>query len=288
MTISNMATSTFTEFTTQGQLNITDQTALEQFSQSREIGMYSFIWAMEDGVNLIVDSEPIKLKANQILSLTPIQIVQFVAGQNIRFYQFNREFYCIKDHDQAVGCAGDLFFGNNHIPLISLDQNEQQKFELLHQVFLEEMENKDNVQAEMLRMLMARFIIKTTRLLNNNSAAGQLIKKKSDLYRAFNVLVEEHYRRQHSVRFYAEELFKSPKTLANSFSKYKRTPLQIIHDRIVLEAKRLLTYTDHSTKEIAYQLGFEDPSHLSKLFKKYTGTPPSAYKISQRQALTSN
>ena len=113
-----------------------------------------------------------------------------------------------------------------------------------------------------------------------------LIKKKSDLLRQFNMLVEEHFKTEHSVRFYAEKLFKSPKTLANSFAKYQRTPLQIIHDRVILEAKRLLTYTDMSTKEIAYQLGFEDPSHLSKLFKKITGTPPSAFKAAQATTLT--
>lgn len=286
MTVSYMKTSTFTEFHTDAQLSISDHSILAAFKTPRPIGMYSFIWALEDGLELIVDSQPILIKANQILSLTPIQFVQFVQGENARVYQFNREFYCIKDHDQTVGCAGDLFFGNDHMPLINLDESEQHKFELLHQIFMEEMENKDKVQAEMLRMLMARFIIKSTRLLNGNTNKQELVKKKSDLFRAFNMLVEEHFKTQHSVSFYAEKLFKSPKTLANSFSKYERTPLQIIHDRVILETKRLLTYTDMTTKEIAYQLGFDDPSHLSKLFKKYTGTPPSAFKASQAEGFS--
>ena len=282
-----MNTSTFTEFQTNARLEIADQKILEGFTQAKQLGMYSFIWALKDGVELIVDSEPISLQANQILSLTPIQFVQYLGGEDVRVYQFNREFYCIKDHDQTVGCAGDLFFGNDHMPLISLDDNQQHKFELLHQVFLEEMENKDRVQAEMLRMLMARFIIKSTRLLNGNTNPQELVKKKSELFRSFNVLVEEHFKTEHSVGFYADKLFKSPKTLANSFSKYERTPLQIIHDRIILEAKRLLTYTDMTTKQIAYELGFDDPSHLSKLFKKNTGTPPSSYKTAQAGSLIS-
>ena len=280
-----MSKSTFTEFKTNAHLQISDHTALAAFDSAKQIGLYTFIWSLKGQVELMVDSEPITLKENQILSLTPIQFVQYIKGEHLRVYQFNREFYCIKDHDATVGCAGDLFFGNDHMPLITLGGGEQVKFELLHNVFLEEMDNKDRVQAEMLRMLMARFIIKSTRLLNENGEQP-LIKKKSDLLRSFNMLVESHYKNEHSVRFYAEKLFKSPKTLANSFSKYKRSPLQIIHDRIILEAKRLLTYTDMSTKEIAYELGFEDPSHLSKLFKKYTGTPPSTYKSTVTSTLT--
>ena len=65
--------------------------------------------------------------------------------------------------------------------------------------------------------------------------------------------------------------------LAN-FAKLNRSPLQIIHKRIVLEAQRLLSYTDKTAKEIAYEVGFEDASHLSRLFKKYTSQSPSVYK----------
>ena len=211
--------------------------------------------------------------------LTPIQYLEYLGGDNAIIYQFNREFYCIKDHDQEVSCVGILFFGNNNIPVIHLDDIEERKFELLHDVFLDELETKDNIQAEMLRMLMARFIIKGTRLLKNKEGIIETPKStKVDLLRSFNFLVEQHFRTEHSVGFYAEMLFKSPKTLSNNFAKLNRSPLQIIHDRIVLEVKRLLIYTDKSSKEIAYEVGFEDASHLSRLFKKHTSLSPSQFK----------
>ena len=172
-----------------------------------------------------------------------------------------------------------LFFGNTNIPVIPLDDNEQQKFKTLHEVFIDELETKDNIQAEMLRMLMARFIIKSTRLLKAKQGVVETPKSnKVDLLRSFNFLVEQHFKTEHSVSFYADKLFKSPKTLSNNFAKLNRSPLQIIHQRIVLEAKRLLTYTDKTAKEIAYEVGFEDASHLSRLFKKYTSQSPSEFK----------
>lgn len=269
----------FTEFSTNAQFTIKDISYLQKFTNSQQIEAYSFIWTGDVSLQLQVDNVPLEISPNSILALTPIQFVNFISGgEDVIIYQFNREFYCIKDHDQEVGCAGLLFFGNTYIPIISLDAEEQRKYKLLHEIFLDELATKDNIQAEMLRMLMARFIIKTTRILKTTE--GHLKKEdvKLDLLRQYNLLVETHFKSEHSVSFYAEQLFKSPKTLSNAFAKFNKSPLKIIHNRIILEAKRQLMYTDKSAKEIAYDLGFEDASHLSRLFKKHTQLSPSAFK----------
>ncbi|MEM7085641.1 MAG: helix-turn-helix domain-containing protein [Bacteroidota bacterium] len=270
----------FTEFTTNASLTIGDEKILEAFKNPNEVGLFTFIWTRDQGAELIIDGVPIIVNPHQIVSLTPIQTLQFIGGASLFVYQFNREFYCIKDHDEEVSCVGLLFFGNREIPIVSLDSEEQQKFFQLHQVFLDELEHTgDNIQAEMLHMLMARFIMKTTRLLKASDATLPQQQGKLDLLRNFNLLVETHFKEEHSVRFYAEKLFKSPKTLSNSFGKINRSPLKIIHERIILEAKRLLMYSDKTAKEIAYEIGFEDASHLSRMFKKLTGLAPSEFKI---------
>jgi AraC-like DNA-binding protein len=74
-------------------------------------------------------------------------------------------------------------------------------------------------------------------------------------------------------------LNKSPKTLSNLFALYNhKSPLLVIQERIVLEAKRLLFYTEKSSKEIAYYLGFEDANNFSKFFKKHTTISPTDFK----------
>ena len=269
----------FKEFTTSAIFKIENETFLERFIQPRQTELYTFIWTKSQSIEVIIDSIPVTVKPNSILALTPIQYLQVIQLSEVVVYQFNREFYCIKDHDHEVSCVGILFFGNSNIPIIHLDDVERRKFELLHEVFLDELNTKDNIQAEMLRMLMARFIIKSTRLLKAKDGLTETAKSsKVDLLRSFNFLVEQHFKTQHGVAFYAEQLFKSPKTLSNNFAKLNRSPLQIIHERIVLEAKRLLIYTDKTAKEIAYEIGFEDASHLSRLFKKYTSQSPSDFK----------
>ncbi len=270
---------TFKEFSTDALFKIGDHNDLQSFAQPQQVNLYTFIWAKSQPVELTIDSIPLTLQPNHILALTPIQYLQYAGGTDTIVYQFNREFYCIKDHDKEVSCVGMLFFGNTNIPIINLNEIEQHKYKILHEVFIDELETKDNIQAEMLRMLMARFIIKSTRLLKAKEGIIETPKSnKVDLLRSFNFLVEQHFKKEHSVSFYAEQLFKSPKTLSNNFAKLNRSPLQIIHQRIVLEAKRLLTYTDKTAKEIAYEVGFDDASHLSRLFKKYTSQSPSDFK----------
>lgn len=269
----------FKEFSTNAALHINDQSIFQSFLVPKQTELYTFIWTKSKPLQLIIDSVPFVLEANSILALTPIQYLEVKTIEEAIVYQFNREFYCIKDHDHEVSCVGILFFGNSNIPVVSLDKKEQLKFEVLHDVFIDELETKDNIQAEMLRMLMARFIIKSTRLLKAKQGIIETPKSsKVDLLRSFNFLVEQHFREAHSVGFYADKLFKSPKTLSNNFAKLNRSPLQIIHERIVLEAKRLLIYTDKTAKEIAYEVGFDDASHLSRLFKKHTSQSPSDFK----------
>jgi len=272
-------THTFKEFSTNAIFNVGNETDLNSFHTPKQTELYTFIWAQTESIEIIIDSIPLTIQPHSILALTPIQYLQYINGKDAIVYQFNREFYCIKDHDQEVSCVGILFFGNTNIPIIHLDKTEQHKFQILHEVFIDELETKDNIQAEMLRMLMARFIIKSTRLLKAKEGIVETAKSsKVDLLRSFNFLVEQHFKTEHSVSFYAEKLFKSPKTLSNNFAKLNRSPLQIIHERVVLEAKRLLIYSDKSAKEIAYEIGFDDASHLSRLFKKHTSQSPSDFK----------
>lgn len=269
----------FKEFSTNASFNIGNEADLKLFSKAKQTELYTFLWANSDPIEIIIDSIPFTIQTHSILALTPIQYLQYISGNDAIVYQFNREFYCIKDHDQEVSCVGILFFGNTNIPVIHLDKKEQQKFKTLHEVFIDELETEDNIQAEMLRMLMARFIIKSTRLLKAKEGIIETPKSsKVDLLREFNFLVEQHFKKEHSVSFYADKLFRSPKTLSNNFAKLNRSPLQIIHERVVLEAQRLLIYTDKTAKEIAYEVGFDDASHLSRLFKKHTSQSPSDYK----------
>ncbi|NQY31325.1 MAG: helix-turn-helix domain-containing protein, partial [Flavobacteriaceae bacterium] len=207
-----------------------------------------------------------------------ITIEPFTTG--VVSFIFNREFYCIRDHDAEVSCNGLLFFGSSNAPIITLDEKEQERFNLLYLILKEEFETKDQIQGEMLLVLLKRLLIKATRLIKGNLIQPLIKNEQLDLIRQFNLLVEMHFRTKHRVTDYAVLLERSPKTLSNVFLKYNaKTPLKVISERICLEAQRLLLFSKKSVTDIGFELGFTDVSHFSKFFKKHYQQTPAAYRI---------
>ena len=270
----------FNDPKTKAQLQAGDIGFLKSFTQYKKTENYTFIRSGNSPVSIIVDHLPMTLAPFQIISLNPNQRFVFKGGKEATIYQFNREFYCIKDHDREVNCMGVLFFSNELNPIFQLNEKEHLQFERLHEDIVEEFTNEDSIQEEMLQLLLKNFIIKSTRILKKQLEYSENNSSKHHLLKQFNILVEEFYKKEHQVKFYADQLFKSPKTLSNTFHDLGTSPLQIIQNRIVEETKRLLLYSDKSFKEIAFELGYYDASHLSRLFKNQVKIAPTLFKKS--------
>jgi len=252
----------------------------EALSNNRGDDFFKIIWNRGAAMPVHVDAVKFELDRDQLICLTPLQDPELFAPAGDHYLLlFNREFYCIHENDHEVSCEGLLFWGSSELPVITLDSQEQPKFEALFKVFMDELETRDNIQGEMLRMLLKRLIIKGTRLAREQHFPEKINNEQAELIRRFNILVEQHFRERHRVSEYAKMLHKSPKTLSNVFGEAgHKTPLEVIHHRIALEGKRLLLKTDLMAKEVAFRLGFEDQSHFSRFFKKETGMSPSDYR----------
>jgi len=251
----------------------------ERFSITKKT--IKFLWNRNDcPLTIKIDGMNLELLSNQIITVTYLQHVSYVETHlPLSAILFNREFYCISDHDSEVSCNGILFFGTQDIPIITIPQEQLNRFNLLHDVFIEEFSTPDNIQGDMLQMLLKRLIIMSTRLAKEQLIVKTLGNEQIDTIRRFNFLVDMHFRTKRKVADYAELLHKSPKTLSNLFAIYnQKSPQQIILERIALEAKRLINFTDKQNQEIAYELGFNDPAHFSRFFKKMTQMTPSDYR----------
>jgi AraC family transcriptional regulator, transcriptional activator of pobA len=238
---------------------------------------FTIAWNTGKQQTVSIDGTDHSFKSQTLLPIMFNQAFQFGHPKDIIAWQFNREFYCIIDHDVEVSCVGFVFGLHNHF--IALNKEEQQKFDLLLSMFIGEMNTADQIQHEMLLVLLKRLIVNVTRLARKENFTEQVTEDKYNLMRKFNLLVEAHFRSEHAVSYYAERLNKSPKTLSNLFALYNNmSPSQIIQERILIEARRLLSYTDKSAKEITYELGFEDAAYFSAYFKKHTNQSPLEFR----------
>jgi AraC family transcriptional activator of pobA len=255
------------------------------FTRDRFNKYFTIAWNPGSAQKVNIDGAEHEIPANSLLTLLFNQSFSFENPASIVAWQFNREFYCIIDHDSEVSCVGFLFSSTDHM-FVELSERARQKLQLLSSVFIDEFETSDRIQNEMLLVLLKRLIIFVTQLARSGFApVAKTQEEKFHLMRKFNLLVEANFKTEHSVSFYAGQLFKSPKTLSNLFAQFSpKTPSQIIQERIMAEAKRLLFYTDRSVKHITFELGFEDVSYFSNFFKKNAGVSPSEFRNSASQS----
>jgi len=239
----------------------------------------TLIWFQDDQSRLNIDGQSHQFYKHDVVCLTEFHKIKVEEVGQIKLLRFNRDFYCILDHDSEVGCKGILFFGAAQLPRFKIEEENLEKFNHLWSAFEMEIKTRDDHQLDMLQMLLKRMLILSTRLYKEQTSQDRVSPKQSDIIREFNFLVEQHFRTKHAVSEYAELLHKSPKTLSNVFAKLgEKTPSQFIYDRILLESRRVLYFTDQTVSELAYALGFDDVQAFSRFFKRKEGVSPTQYR----------
>jgi AraC-like DNA-binding protein len=244
---------------------------------------FSLILFNKAGAEIMVDGEKLEIQQPQAVFVTPGQYVLFASDQSADDYvvSFNAEFYCIELHDSEVACNGLLFRNNFNVVVIDLDAQQQTVFNNTIAEMIMEFSQDDLLQAEMLKNLLKNLLIRSNRLFRSQQAADLDDESNIDFARKFSQLVERHYLQEKQVEFYAEKMGIAPASLTKKLQKYgSDSPSRIIKNRILTQAKRYLIYSDKSVKEIAFQLGYDDPHYFSRLFLKETNTAPSDYRKS--------
>ena len=237
------------------------------------------LWFTSDNNTVRIDGIPYVFNKHEIVCLTQFHQLDYNQVESVNLLRFNSSFYCILDHDKEVGCKGILYYGTSTVPVISPNDEEVEILETVWKLAKAEFLMHDNLQLEMLQMVLKRILILCTRIYKRQTTLSNLDATHNDLVREFNYLVETHFKSKHTVAEYGELLFKSPKTMSNVFKKLgEKSPLQFIHDRIMLESRRQLWYSDKDVSEIAFELGFSDVQTFSRFFKKQEGKSPSIYR----------
>lgn len=240
------------------------------------------VFFIPSGYELTVDFNHYKTNKPSLFFLTN-QHLSIQKGKDESMLLFyNRDFYCIQIHDKEVACDGLLFHNVFEIPFVELDDSETSLIKSLFQNIQDELEWKDSSAEEMIRTYVKQIIIRATRKWkkqNLDNDTHRIPGSELDIFRDFSRHLEIHFRKKHNVAEYADLLHIAPKTLTHKFKNLNlESPNQLIINRILLEAKRLLFYTDKPIKEIAYDLGYEDPAYFNRLFTNKTGSTPANFK----------
>jgi AraC family transcriptional activator of pobA len=131
-----------------------------------------------------------------------------------------------------------------------------------------------------MRAYLALVAIEVARLAASRARSGSVTLRPADpTVEALRKLVDEHFRSERQLGFYAAKLAMTPDRLNDHVKRAAGvTAGHLIRQRVLTEAKRQLVFTTEPIQEIAYELAFSDHSHFTRFFRKQTGMTPQAFR----------
>ena len=248
-------------------------------NKPEQVDAYSIYWIKEGKGTYNIDFKSYDFDENVLFFLSPGQVFSVDSEKIKEAYKltFIRDFYCIQAHDKEVACNGVLFNNVYETPFVKPCENDIKKLSFILESLIEEFNNTETAQYDMLQTYLKQFIIHSVRIQKEHYPIKTDVESR--LFKDFSVLVEQNYKTEHSVTDYANRLGVSPKSLTKNFQKVgATTPSNFIKNRIILEAKRQLIYSNESVKQIAYDLGFNDSAYFTRFFTKATSKSPLQFK----------
>ncbi len=245
--------------------------------QSRRIMKYVLVWCSSGSVTMVVDENEFVLKANSVITITSGQVHYFKKTKAATGFvlEFTFDFFCKTDSDIELVFHNSLFchFAMNEV--ILLGKSEVVRKELL------QIEIELNVKPyQYLISLHSRIELMLVEINRCKIKQGGEIYKPDALFLKFLETVRSNFKKNLSVKQIAVSLSITEAKL-NEVSKLHtgKTAQNVIYGLVASEAKRLFTYEKLSVKEVAYELGFNDPFYFSNFFKKQTKQSPKLYRV---------
>lgn len=229
---------------------------------------------------IFVDFVEYDFKGKTVFFTSPFQNIQILSKTNIKIQMlsFHGDFYCIEFHKKEVACNGLLFNNIYLFPHFSLTEST---FNEISDYFskIKEINPSEDFSGAVLRSYLQLILAICSKVKSKFLPEKDLIKKDFTELKDFQNLVEQHFLVEKSPAFYADLLHISPNALSKKIkAEFKKTPSQIIQERVILEAKKQIHLTRKPMKEIAAALNFEDEFYFSKYFKKHTGISPTQFR----------
>lgn len=235
----------------------------------------------------MIDFKTFDIKSHSIHFLTPGQVHRISREKNYHGFLlvFSRDFYSIGIQDEDLLMTLPFFNNNTAEPILNLDEEEFAEALDIIEHLRTDYKRDNEIREDVLRSYLHIFLLKCRYFFNKKYLDKDIINDPAFLkVNKFRELVEKQFRKIHLVKEYADLLSESPAHLNKVVKSITgENASEFIIKRIVLEAKRLLIYTDLSNKEISFKMNYDDPSYFSRLFRKKVGTSPSEFRAQMKQ-----
>lgn len=237
---------------------------------------YLVMWLVQGSGTHTIDFKTYAIAPHQLYFLTPGQVHSWELSADSRGFNlfFDQNFFRSRFGNRLYQYP--FYHSHQHQPLLEVTEPPSLFHNLFDYAYNEYKGRRPN-RADVFLSYVHILLEMANRLYNQ-----QWIGPDTQLYdriRNYEELLENQFQTVREISAYAQQMNLTPNYLNHICKKVLgKTASQLLHERVVVEAQRLLTHTAHSVKEIGFQLGFDDPSYFVRFFKKHTGQTPVAFR----------
>ncbi|MCF0069552.1 helix-turn-helix domain-containing protein [Dyadobacter sp. CY261] len=242
--------------------------------------VFELYWIHRGSALLSLDLEKRRIQDNTMYCVFPGQICRIEPEGKLTGYKvlFSRDFLCCGSSLSLLPGSLDYTGLDKKIPIMTLGDQVRNEIEEIFRTILWEYgndyENKTDILHGLLTLLISYFSHSDVLVEPDHIVTNQKI-----VFNKFLGKIENCYRTEKQVSFYASELALTPSYLTELVKKVSGSSARYhIQQRVLLEAKRKALLTNMQVKDIAFELGFDDPSTFSKFFKVLTGSSFSEFR----------
>ena len=253
-------------------------------SEPRRMDMKVIALCLKGRAQYTIDTQEQMVKRNDVLIISERHVLDnFMASPDLEglCIMVSADFF--NEIMQNVSNMSSMFlFARTH-PVVALSQHEADIFQRYFYTLKDRIAAVDNhFRRDLVRTLMLAMFYDLSNVIYCTQQVSDRRKSRSEaIFTRFIRLVEDHFRHERRVGWYAEQLCMSPKYLSETIKQVsRRSPNEWIDNYVTLEARVLLKNTTKSIKEIAQELHFPSQSFMGKFFKEHVGMSPSEYRKS--------
>ena len=249
---------------------------------------YSIFWIESGEATHATEFVEYSLKADTILFVPSglkhrMYIDSSVGGT---YMLFNEQFIQYNQKNHVPLKEYRLFNNPDFKSLITVLPEKRDKLKNITALIFDELREPDDYSQHIVLNLLHLFLLEARRIFDQQNQAGIEMPDETpdSTIIQFKLLIEKNFHTQKNVSSYAEMLNMNPSCL-NEVAKRTTgiTAGELIRNRVIDETKKLLYSSSMSGKEIAFQLGFDDPAYFSRFFRKYTGTTLKEFREHSRK-----
>jgi AraC-like DNA-binding protein/mannose-6-phosphate isomerase-like protein (cupin superfamily) len=247
---------------------------------------FEIIWLRSGRGHVRSDLRSYPVGPNTLVFTSPGQVhsweLQGAARGEIA--SFTAEFFSVNSDHPGMLAKMPFLYSGSVDPILRLEPAESRR---INEVFLklhEQAAEPEPGREDLVRAYLTILLTLARQFFARRPASSTTPAPVADLLsRRFRLALEEHFPRLLEVAEFAEHLGVSRTHLNEHLQReLGRSASEIIHERIVLEAKRLLAHTTMPAAQIAYRLRFQDPSYFGRFFRRTTGQTPGAFRDQAR------